>query len=254
MNLLYLIPAVLFGLTVGSFLNVVIHRLPRRQSIVRPRSACVTCGRQIHWYENMPLLSYIMLRGRCSGCGAPISVRYFLIELSGGLLAFVVLWKYGPGLHAIFAYSFLMALLAITVIDWKHRIIPDEISISFILIGVVWSFFNPTLSPMESSLGALMGGGGLYAVGALYRVIRKSEGMGGGDVKLMAMIGAFLGFKLVLPVIVIASFAGSIYGLCFMRGERSGKASVAFGSFLAPAAALCLFWGTAILAWYFGRF
>lgn len=254
MNSLYYIPAVMFGLTAGSFLNVVIHRLPRRQSIVRPRSACVTCGHPIRWFENVPLLSYVALRGRCSGCGAPISVRYLLIELFGGLLAFVVLWEYGPGLHALFAYAFLMALLAITVIDWKHRIIPDEISVSFILIGVVWSFFNPALSPMESSLGALVGGGGLFAVGALYRLIRKAEGMGGGDVKLMAMIGAFLGLKLVLPVIVIASFAGSLYGLLFMRGGNRGKASVAFGAFLAPAAALCLFWGTAILAWYFGRF
>ena len=254
MNPLYYITAALLGLTAGSFLNVVIHRLPRRQSIVRPRSACITCGRPIRWYENIPLLSYMILRGRCRGCGAPISIRYFLVELSGGLLALSVIWRYGWGLDALLAYSFLMALLAVTVIDWKHRIIPDEISISFILIGIIWSFFNPVLSPMESSLGALAGGGVLYAVGALYRAIRRVEGMGGGDVKLMAMIGAFLGFKLVLPVIVLASFSGSVYGLFLMRGERGGKAQVAFGAFLAPSAALCLFWGTAILAWYFGRF
>jgi leader peptidase (prepilin peptidase)/N-methyltransferase len=254
MNHLLYIPAALLGLMVGSFINVVIHRLPRRQSIVRPRSSCTTCGRQIAWYENVPLLSYLLLRGRCSGCGAPISIRYPLVELFGGALAAVVLWRYGPSLHALFAFSFLMALLAVTVIDWKHRIIPDEISISFILIGIAWSFFNPAISPWESSLGALVGGGGLYTVGLLYRVLRRTDGMGGGDVKLMAMIGAFLGVKLVLPVIVIASFAGSVYGLFFMRGERGGKAAVAFGSFLAPAAALCLFWGAAILAWYFGRF
>ncbi len=254
MSPLLYIPAALLGLAVGSFLNVIIHRLPRRQSIVRPRSSCTTCGRIIRWYENVPLVSYLALRGRCSGCGAPISIRYPLIELFGGALAAIVLWRYGPSLHALFAFSFLMALLAVTVIDWKHRIIPDEISISFILIGVAWSFFDPAISPLESSLGALAGGGGLYAVGVLYRMLRRAEGMGGGDVKLMAMIGAFLGIKLVLPVIVIASFAGSIYGIFFMRGERSGRASVAFGSFLAPAAALCLFWGTSILAWYFGRF
>ncbi len=251
--LLY-IPAALLGLVVGSFLNVVIYRLPRRQSIVRPRSSCTTCGRIIAWYENVPLLSYLFLKGRCSGCGAPISIRYPLVELFGGVLAALVLWRYGPSLHALFAFSFLMALLAVTVIDWKHRIIPDEISISFILIGISWSFFNPALSPWESSIGALVGGGGLYAVGLFYRILRRTEGMGGGDVKLMAMIGAFLGVKLVLPVIVIASFAGSVYGLLFMRGERGGKAAVAFGAFLAPAAAICLFWGTAILAWYFGRF
>jgi leader peptidase (prepilin peptidase)/N-methyltransferase len=254
MNLPLYVPVSIFGLTIGSFMNVVIHRLPRRQSIVRPRSSCTTCGRFIRWYENVPVLSYLVLRGRCSGCGAPISIRYPFVELFGGGLAVIVLWRYGPNLHALFAFSFLMALLAVTIIDWKHRIIPDEISISFILIGIAWSFFDPALSPWESSLGALVGGGGLYGIGVLYRMLRRAEGMGGGDVKLMAMIGAFLGVKLVLPVIVIASFAGSIYGLFFMRGERGGKASVAFGSFLAPAAALCLFWGTTILAWYFGHF
>jgi len=254
MNFLLYIPVSLFGLTVGSFMNVVIHRLPRGQSIVRPRSSCTTCGRFIRWYENVPLLSYLLLRGRCGGCGAPISIRYLFVELFGGGLAVIVLWRYGPGLFALFAFSFLMALLAVTIIDWKHRIIPDEISISFILIGIAWSFLNPALSPWESFLGALAGGGGLYAIGVLYRVLRRADGLGGGDVKLMAMIGAFLGVKFVLPVIVIASFAGSVYGLFFMRGERRRKASVAFGSFLAPAAALCLFWGTAILAWYFGRF
>ena len=254
MNALYYIPAAFLGLTVGSFLNVVIYRLPRRQSIVKPRSACTTCGRPIRWYENVPLLSYILLRGRCRGCGAPISIRYIVVELLGGVFALGVLWIYGPSLEALFAYAFLMALLAITIIDWKHRIIPDEISISFILLGIVWSFFNPAMTPWESSLGALVGGGGLYAVGALYRLIRRTDGMGGGDVKLMAMIGAFLGFKLVLPVIVIASFAGSVYGLCFVKGQERGKASIAFGAFLAPTAALCFFWGTSILAWYFGRF
>jgi leader peptidase (prepilin peptidase)/N-methyltransferase len=254
MNLLAVLPVFCVGLVVGSFLNVVIHRLPRGKSIVRPRSSCTSCGTPIRWYENIPVMSYVVLWGRCSACGARISPRYPVIELIGGILAVLVFSRYGLSVHTLFGYSFVMALLAVTVIDWEHRIIPDEISISFILVGVSWSFFNPIVSPWESALGALIGGGGLYAVGLIYRLLRKVEGMGGGDIKLMAMIGAFLGLKLVLPVIVIASFAGSVYGVFILRRGGGGRAAVAFGSFLAPAAALCLFYGTPILAWYFGRF
>jgi leader peptidase (prepilin peptidase)/N-methyltransferase len=251
---LYYIPVVLIGLAAGSFLNVVVYRLPRERSIIRPRSACPSCSNPIRWHENIPVLSYILLRGKCHSCGERISPRYPAVEIFGGALAALSFYRYGASLHAIFAYAFLMALLAITLIDWKHRIIPDEISISFILLGIAWSFFRIDPGPWESVLGALMGGGVLYAVGFIYKLIRKTDGMGGGDIKLMAMIGAFLGIKLILPVIVIASFGGSIYGLFVMRGGDGSKTSVAFGSFLAPAAALCLFYGAAILAWYFGRF
>jgi leader peptidase (prepilin peptidase)/N-methyltransferase len=254
MSILSSLPVFLFGLVVGSFLNVVIYRLPRKESIVRPRSFCRACGRPIRWYENIPILSYVFLRGRCSICGSPISPRYPVIELFGGILAVVAFWRFGPSVHALFAYAFVMALFAVTVIDWEHRIIPDEISISFILVGVFWSFINPSLSPWESALGAVAGGGALYGVGLAYRMLRKVNGLGGGDVKLMAMIGAFLGVKLVLPVVLIASFAGSLYGIVLMRRGSGGKAAVAFGAFLAPAAAICLFYGTPILAWYFARF
>jgi leader peptidase (prepilin peptidase)/N-methyltransferase len=252
--LLYYIPIVLIGLVAGSFLNVVIYRLPREKSVVRPRSACPSCRSPIRWYENIPVLSYILLRGRCHSCGERISPRYPVVELFGGALAALAFYRYGASVHSLIAYVFLMALLAITLIDWEHRIIPDEISISFILIGIVWSFFRAGPGPWESALGALVGGGFLYAVGFVYKLLRRTEGMGGGDVKLMAMIGAFLGIKLILPVIVIASFGGSIYGLFLMHGRGGSKTSVAFGSFLAPAAALCLFYGAAILTWYFDRF
>ncbi len=254
MILFYYIPIVIIGLVSGSFLNVVIYRVPREKSVVRPRSACPSCRSPIRWYENIPVLSYIILRGRCRSCAERISPRYPVVELFGGALAALAFYRYGAGVHSLFAYAFLMALLAITLIDWEHRIIPDEISISFILIGIVWSFIRTGPGPWESALGALVGGGVLYAVGFAYKLLRKTEGMGGGDVKLMAMIGAFLGIKLVLPVIVLASFGGSIYGLFLMHGKGGSKTSVAFGSFLAPAAALCLFYGGAILTWYFGRF
>jgi leader peptidase (prepilin peptidase)/N-methyltransferase len=254
LNWTVVIPAFVFGLMAGSFLNVVIYRLPLGRSVVKPRSFCPRCGKTISWYENIPVLSWIVLRAKCRRCGAPISPRYPAIELMGGLLAVLAVHLHGDWVNAAFAYSFLMALLAITMIDWDHRIIPDQISISFTLIGIVWSFFNPQLSLLSSAAGALAGGGSLWLVGIIYKKVRNTEGMGGGDVKLMAMIGAFLGIGLVLPVIVIASFFGSIYGISLMRRGGDGQTAVAFGSFLAPAGAFCMVFGPALLAWYFGRF
>ena len=248
---LYALAAV-FGLAIGSFLNVVIHRVPRGLSIARPRSFCPRCGRSISWRENVPVVSYVALRARCAGCGAPIPARYPLVEAAGGALAVLSVLRFGFTLDAAFAYAFLMALLAVTLIDWDFRIIPDRISIPFIAAGLVWSLMSPRLSLAGSALGALVGGGALLAVGELYRLARKVEGMGGGDVKLMAMIGAFLGVRLILPVILVAAFAGSIYGLALMKRGHGGKTAVAFGSFLAPAAAVCLFVGEALVSWYLG--
>ena len=254
MNWIVIIPAFIFGLMAGSFLNVVIYRLPLGKSVVKPRSFCPGCGKTISWHENIPVLSWLVLRGRCRGCGSAISPRYPVIELLGGLLAVLAVYLHGEWVNAGFAYAFLMALLAITMIDWDHRIIPDQISLSFIAAGLAWSFFNPGLSLASSAAGALAGGGSLWLVGFIYKKIRNADGMGGGDVKLMAMIGAFLGIGLILPVIVIASLLGSIYGISLMRRGGDGQTAVAFGSFLAPAAAFCMVFGPAILAWYFGRF
>ena len=253
MNLIVSISAILFGLVVGSFLNVVIYRLPSGQSVVRPRSHCPSCHKMIPWYENIPVMSFLLLGGRCSGCRAPISMRYVAVEAVGGGLAYLTVLRFGVTIDAVFTFSFLMALVVITIIDWKHRIIPDAISIPFILIGLAWSFVSPAITTLSSALGAVAGGGGLYAVGVVYRLLRHSEGMGGGDVKLMAMVGAFLGVQLVLPVILIASFFGSLYGIALMRGGGNAKTSVAFGSFLAPAAAFCAFFGTYLLSWYLQR-
>ncbi len=255
MSLYNAIVAVIAGLSVGSFCNVAIYRLPNERSVVRPRSHCPHCGKLIPWYENIPVISYLVLRGRCSGCGAHISIKYPVVELIGGILALLCLYRFGSSVvDTVFAYCFLMALLVITIIDWEHRIIPDQISLPFIFVGIAWSFVNPALSPSSSALGAIAGGGGLLAVGMIYRLIRHSEGMGGGDVKLMAMIGAFLGIKFVLPVIVIASFLGSVYGISIMKRKGKGtRTAVAFGSFLAPAAAFCLLYGPRVLSWYFSR-
>jgi leader peptidase (prepilin peptidase)/N-methyltransferase len=254
MNAPIYIAAFIFGLMAGSFLNVVIYRLPLGRSVIKPRSMCPSCGKAIAWYENIPVISYLVLRGRCGGCGAAISPRYPVIELLGGMLAVLAVRLYPDWIDAAFAYSFLMALLAVTMIDWEHGIIPDQISLSFTAAGMLWSLLNPDLTILSSASGALAGGGSLWLVGAVYRRVRGTDGMGGGDVKLMAMIGAFLGMQLVLPVIVIASFFGSVYGISLMRRGGDGRSAVAFGSFLAPAAALCMVFGPAVLSWYLGRF
>jgi len=251
--LFYALVAIL-GLLAGSFLNVVIFRVPRGVSIVRPRSFCPRCRRPIPWYENIPVASYVALRGRCRGCGEPISIVYPLIEALGAALAVLSTWRFGFTAGAAFAYAFLMALAAITVIDWRFRIIPDEISIPFIAAGLLWSAIDPARSLASSALGAAIGGGGLLAVALVYKLVRKVDGLGGGDVKLMAMVGAFLGVKLALLVILLASLAGSVYGVALMRSGKSARTAVAFGSFLAPAAAVCLLGGTPLVTWYVSMF
>lgn len=248
------VTAALIGLIIGSFLNVVIYRVPRGLSVIRPRSFCPRCRRRVSWYENIPVASYIALGGRCRGCDERISIRYPLVEAAGAALALVAVYRFGIGVDAAFAYAFLMALTAITLIDWDFRIIPDGLSLPFIVAGLVWSLVNPHLTLASSFLGALAGGGSLYAIGALYKRARKMEGMGGGDVKLMAMIGAFLGIRLVFPVVLIASFAGTLYAITLLKSGKGSRTAVAFGSFLAPAAAACLFFGDRLLAWYFKGF
>jgi leader peptidase (prepilin peptidase)/N-methyltransferase len=253
-NVILYATAAVLGLVTGSFLNVIIYRVPRNLSVVRPRSFCPKCRVKIPWYENVPVASYLALRGRCRRCGARISPRYPVVEAAGAALALVALRLFGPTLEAAFAFAFLMALMAVTFIDWDFRIIPDGISLPFIAIGLLWSLLNPALTLAGSAVGALVGGGSLYLIGLIYKGVRKAEGMGGGDVKLMAMIGAFLGIKLVVPVVLIASFGGAVYGVALLRAGKGARSAVAFGSFLAPAAAVCLLWGNRLVSWYLGGF
>jgi len=240
----------ILGLAFGSFMNVVICRVPAGRSVVKPASSCPECGRKIKWYMNIPLLSYILLRGRCFACGCRISTVYPAVELTGAVLAVLSLHFFGLTLETLFIYPFVMSLAAITIIDWKHRIIPDSISLPFILLGLLYAISAEELGIVNSVLGAVAGGGTLFVVGFMYRQIKKVDGIGGGDIKLMAMVGAFLGVKLVLLVIFIASFAGTIYSLFLIRRGADGLTAVPFGSFLAPASVLCLFGGNHIIYWY----
>jgi leader peptidase (prepilin peptidase) / N-methyltransferase len=243
------------GLCVGSFLNVCIFRLPAGRSIARPRSACLSCGNSIRWYDNIPIISYIILRGRCRGCGTLISLRYPVVELLTGLFALSVWMHFGLHTHALIYFVFITALLAVTFIDLDHRIIPDIISLPGIPIGFAASFFLPQLSWMESFTGILVGGGTLLLIAVGYQLVTGKDGMGGGDIKLLAMIGAFIGWKGVLFTIMAASFTGTVVGIVIMLRTRKGiSLAVPFGPFLSAGAISYLFFGPVLIDWYLNRF
>ncbi|MCL5966597.1 MAG: prepilin peptidase [Deltaproteobacteria bacterium] len=228
--------AFLVGACVGSFLNVVIHRLPREESIVRPGSRCPSCGRPIRPWENIPVASFLVLRGRCAGCGNPISWRYPAVETltALGYAAFALLD--GPGLPLLRDLLFFSLLVPIVFIDIDHRIIPDELSLGGAAAGLLLSFL-PGGDWKGSVAGGLVGGGVLYGTAAAYRRIAGREGMGGGDIKLIAMIGAFLGWKGALFSIFAGSLLGVAGGLFAMRKGHDGlKTAIPFGPFLCAAA------------------
>jgi leader peptidase (prepilin peptidase)/N-methyltransferase len=237
------VPAFLLGLIIGSFLNVVIHRLPRGQSVVFGRSKCPTCGKTIAWYDNIPVLSFLLLHTRCRSCDAPISVRYPAVEVVTGLGAGAAVWFLGVSLETLWVFVFFSTLLVITLIDWSHRIIPDVLSLGGVAFGWIGAAVCLDITVVDSLLGAVVGGGVLFVVALGYRLVRKVDGMGGGDIKLMAMIGAFLGWQMVFPVLVLASMAGALYGIYLLRRGATVRTAVAFGSFLAPSAAVVYVFG-----------
>jgi leader peptidase (prepilin peptidase)/N-methyltransferase len=235
----------------GSFLNVCIYRLPQDLSIVAPRSYCPQCRAPIHGYDNIPLVSYLLLRGKCRNCGARISWRYPFVETLAGGFAVALFVKYGLGLSFFSCSAFTAALLVITFIDLDHRIIPDLISLPGIGIGFILSFFEPTLSVKESLIGLLAGGGSLYLVAVAYEALTKREGMGGGDVKLLAMIGAWLGWKGVLFTLFFGSLSGTVIGGGAMLAQKQGRHyAIPFGPFLAFGALAYLFFGPQLIDWY----
>jgi leader peptidase (prepilin peptidase)/N-methyltransferase len=241
-----------FGAALGSFLNVVIYRLPLGRSIVRPGSHCPQCQTPIAWYDNIPILSYVLLGGKCRRCKTKISVRYPLVELVSALAAAGVVWSYGLTLEAAWIYAFLAIMLAITLIDWDHQIIPDPLSLGGVVLGWVGAAVCLDIGLVQSLIGSLVGAGVILVIAGLYKMLRRVDGMGGGDVKLMALIGAFLGWKMVFPVLFLAALFGSLYGAWLIRGGGHGKTAVAFGSFLAPAACLMMFAGQRLLDFYLG--
>src|SRR5881628_862714 len=214
------------GACIGSFLNVCIHRPPADESIVRPGSRCPRCATPIAWYDNVPLVSWAWLVARCRACGAHIPARYPLVEAATGGLALVALARFGATPAAAVAFAFSAALLLITFIDLDHRFIPDEVSLPGIVVGLASAFLPGGVVPVDALLGVLVGGGLLWAVAWGYERWTGVEGMGFGDVKLLAMIGAFLGWQAVPAVLVVASLTGSLAGIALIvvrGGGRDGR-------------------------------
>jgi len=240
------------GLCIGSFLNVCIYRLPESKSIVKPRSMCPNCGTLIHFYDNIPILSYMWLKGKCRHCNARISFRYPVVELLSGLFAAGVFFKYGISLEAAVYYVFIATLLVITFIDIDHQIIPDVITLPGIPIFFGASFALPQITYIESILGILIGGGSLFLVAWIYHLLTKKEGMGGGDIKFLGMMGAIIGWKGVLFTIFVASAVGTVSGMLIMLITRkSMKLAVPFGPFLAIGGITYILFGPPLITWYF---
>ena len=243
--------AVIFGAMIGSFLNVCICRLPKEESIVFPGSHCPHCQHPIPFYDNIPILSYLLLGRRCRHCAAPISIQYPLVEGITALSSLLLFIQFGPSWSYLFYFAFVAALTAITVIDLYHQIIPDVISLPGIAAGLLASLILPQITFLNSLFGILLGGGSLFLVASVYQWLFKREGMGGGDVKLLAMIGAFLGWKAVILTILLSSLIGSITGIAVMviKG-KDFKYAIPFGPFLSLGAVISLFYGERIIRWY----
>src|SRR4030042_809032 len=259
--ILYIVVFV-FGSIVGSFLNVCIYRIPRNISIIIPSSRCPSCNTPIRSWENIPILSFIFLGGRCRACKATISFRYPLVEFLNAALYVLVVWRFGFEWHALVYFIFCSALIVVTFIDLDFQIIPDRITLPGIPLGIIFGSFllldpfmrHLSLGIKSSFIGAFIGFGFYYLVAeAGYRILKK-EAMGGGDIKLMTMIGGFLGWKGVILTTFIGSLSGAVISILLMSFKGKEKGSrIPFGPFLALGSVITLFYGQEIFYWVFGR-
>ena len=242
--------AAVFGAVIGSFLNVCIYRIPLGRSVVSPPSSCPACGARIAPYDNVPVLAWLWLRGRCRSCGAGISPRYPVIEALTALLFLGLALRYGPTWELLAALIFGCAMIVVTFIDLDHRLIPDAVTLPGVLLGFLSAAVSP-VTLVESLLGAALGYALLFGLGRAYLKLTGVEGMGGGDVKLAAMLGAFLGWKGLLMTVFLASLIGTLAGLVLMaRGRGGRRTALPFGTLLAPVAVGIQVWGADLLRWY----
>ncbi len=242
----------LFGIFFGSFLNVIIYRLPRNENFVVGRSRCPGCGQRIAWYDNVPLISYIILGGRCRKCKVAISWRYPAVELITAGFFLLAFKMYGLSAYTGVVSLFFALLLVATVIDFQHFIIPDKITYPGMLIGLALSFVNPELSPLDSLIGLLAGGLSLYLLALVGDFLFKKESLGGGDIKLAAMLGAFLGWRAIIIIFFGAAVLGLIYAIIQLAVSQKARETrmIPFGPFLSMAALIALFFGDAIINFY----
>ena len=265
----------LLGLCVGSFLNVVIHRLPRMMerewhaqcadlrgeapspaealSLARPRSRCPSCGHQITVLENIPIVSYLILRGKCSKCAAPISPRYPVVEAATGLLSAYAAWHFGPTPQALGALIMLWALIALTAIDLDTQLLPDSITLPLLWIGLALNLAGTYVDISSAVIGAMVGYLTLWSVFWLFKLATGKEGMGYGDFKLLAALGAWLGWQMLPVIILLSSIVGAVVGISLIVFSRHGRNTpIPFGPYLAAAGIIALFWGPQLTRGYLG--
>jgi leader peptidase (prepilin peptidase)/N-methyltransferase len=249
---LYLIVGLL-GALIGSFLNVCIYRLPRHESIVWPGSHCPACSKPIAWYDNVPILGYLMLAGRCRACSVRIPLHYPVVEALNTVGYLAILWFFGPTMAAAVYAILFSALLVVAGTDLSHKIIPNAVTFPGIVLGLVSAATILPLGLLNGLIGLLVGGGILWLLAWASPYLFGKEGMGGGDIKLLAMIGAFLGWKLALMTIMIGSLVGSVVGVSLLAAQVIKREEyIPFGPFLVLGAVSALFFGTPILEWYQG--
>jgi leader peptidase (prepilin peptidase)/N-methyltransferase len=267
--------AALLGLAIGSFLNVVIHRLPKMlerewreqcawlqgeeqkagkpYNLVVPGSTCPECGHAIRWWENVPLLSWLALRGRCSQCHAPIPARYPLVEALTGILFAAAAWQWGPGQDVLWIWSLLAALVALAFIDFDTQLLPDNITLPLAWLGLLANLQGRFVPLDEAVLGAVAGYLSLWSVFHLFRLLTGKEGMGFGDFKLLAALGAWMGWKMLLPIVLLASVAGAVVGLALILVlGRSRDKPIPFGPWLVMGGVVSLFWGPELIHLWLG--
>ena len=246
----YAVPIIvfIFGAVIGSFLNVCIYRMPRSKSIVTPGSFCPNCEKPIKFYDNVPIISYIILGGKCRHCGAKISLRYPFVELLTAAIFLMIYRRWGLSYELFIQMFFVSLLIAVTFIDYDFQIIPDILSIGGLIAGIAISFIRPNFRFLDALYGVLLGGGVLFVIAYGYQLITKREGMGGGDIKLLAMIGAFTGLKGVLFSLIGGSLIGTIVGIPLMLIKKENtKYAIPFGPFLSLSALIFLFFGERIV-------
>jgi leader peptidase (prepilin peptidase)/N-methyltransferase len=251
--MIYVVPIVvfIFGAVIGSFLNVCIYRMPRSKSIVRPGSSCPACEKPIKFYDNIPIMSYVILGGKCRHCGTKISLRYPFVELLTAAIFLMIYRRWGLSYELFIQMFFVSLLVAVTFIDYDFQIIPDILSIGGLIAGIAISFIRPNFRFLDALYGVLLGGGVLFVIAYGYQLITKREGMGGGDIKLLAMIGAFTGLKGVIFSLIGGSIIGTLVGipLMFIKKENTQYA-IPFGPFLSLSAAIYLFKGNGIMHYF----
>lgn len=243
------------GAIFGSFGNVIIYRLPKDESVVTPRSSCQNCKAPVKWYDNIPILSWFILGGRCRSCKVEFSFRYPLVEFLMGALFAGAFYYFGFSWTLLEAQIFIFGLVICTFIDFDHMILPDEFTLSGIVIGLMGAALSPEREFMDAFWGVLFGGGFLWGMAYIYYVLTNNEGMGGGDIKLLAWVGAVLGWKAIPFVILTSAIIGSVVGLTMASRSKTGlKTVIPFGPYLALGALLYLFGGATIAQWYLDLF